>query len=154
MHILSDVFLSLMYVVIVRSSSMLAGLNLGLKPLGISPWNLPHLFIMLMHAASDLYIFAQGLCYGISKSEIRGNVSLNFERSQPSPGAKINWLRQHFVDLPLFFHSVKTAFVCGNLKSMKRGAFFQDFWVSKVITTAHADRRGVIYKYLKIAFKQ
>ena len=53
------------------------------------------------------------------------------------------------LDLPFFFHSAKTIFVCGDslkiLNSMKRGAIFRHFCVSKVIATAHAHKSGVFF---------
>ena len=40
------------------------------------------------------------------------------------------------------------------LNSMERGAFFRHFCVSKVITTAHAHKSGVIFHIFPRAFKQ
>ena len=45
-------------------------------PLGLSLWNLAHLFIMFMapKLASDFLIFVQGLSYGLSKLKKRGKI--------------------------------------------------------------------------------
>ena len=40
------------------------------------------------------------------------------------------------------------------LNSTERGALFQHFCVSKVITTAHAHKSGVIFHFFPRAFKQ
>ena len=53
---------------------------------------------------------------------------------------------------------MKTVFVyrnsLKNLNSTKRGAFFRHFCVSKVITTAHAHKSGVIFHIFSTPFKQ
>ena len=76
---------------------------------------------------------------------------LHIERSQLSPQAKIK-KSEAVVDLPFFFHSAKTVSVYRNLiikklNSTERGALFRHFCVSKVITTAHAHKSGVIFHF-------
>ena len=59
-----------------KSSIALGRLYLTLLPLGLSLWNLAHLFIMFMATkrclgASDVFIFVWGLSYDLSKSKMR-----------------------------------------------------------------------------------
>ena len=57
------------------------------------------------------------------------------------------------VDQPVFFHSAKNRFCLSQLlkklNSTERGALFRHFCVSKVITTAHAHKSGVIFHFFQ-----
>ena len=107
---------------------------------------------------SRILLFCPGFSYGLSKSKNGVKLSLNFEKSQFSPGAKLEKSEATFVDLPFVFHSVKTLFVCDN--SLQNYVWWSDvpFFdicrVSKVITTAHAHNSGVIFHIFQRAFKQ
>ena len=70
-------------------------------------------------------MFAPGLSYGLSK------FSDDFTPFFRLKLIELKNLRQHFVDLPFFFHSAKTFSVYRHLKkklnSMERGALFDIF---------------------------
>ena len=66
-------------------------------------------------------------------------------------------LRHFFVDLPFVFILRKpflSIAINKKLNSTERGALFRNFGVSKVITTAHTHKSGVIFHIFPRAFKQ
>ena len=74
----------------------------------------------------------------------------NFERSKLGPGAKIEKSDATFADLPIFFQSAKTIFFCGDslkVKFDKAKSLFLTLYVSMVITTGHAYKSWVIFRF-------
>ena len=75
--------------------------------------------------------------------------SLNFERSKLSPEAKIKKSQAIKCRSALFLSFCKNRFCLSQLikklNSTERGAPFRHFCVSRVITTAHAHKSGVIF---------
>ena len=73
-------------------------------------------------------------------------------------GKNLKNLRQHFCRYALLLLFSENSFCLWrfvkNLNSTERDAFFQHFWISKVITTAHAHRSSVIFHIFPRAFKQ
>ena len=84
--------------------------------------------------------------------------SLNFERSYLSPWAKIKKSEATFCRSTLLLSFCENRFCLSQLfkklNSTERGAHFRHFCVSKVITTAHAHKSGVIVHFFPRAFKQ
>ena len=105
-------------------------------------------------------IFAWWLSYGLSKSKKRGTMVtklwniLNFN----SPQTKIKNFEASFCRFALLLSFCENLFrlvrLVKKLNSPKRGAFFQHFCVSNVITTAHAHKSGVIFHILPRPFEQ
>ena len=62
------------------------------------------------------------------------------------------------VDLIFCFHSAKTVFcqwrLVKKLNSTNWGAFFRHFWASKVISTTHEHKNGVLFLFYRRLFKQ
>ena len=75
--------------------------------------------------------------------------SLNFKRSQLSPEAKIKKSEAAFCRSAFLLSFCENRFCLSQLikklNSTERGALFRHFCVSKVITTAHAHKSGVIF---------
>ena len=84
--------------------------------------------------------------------------SLNFERSQLSPWAKIKkseaGIRRSTLPLSFCENRLCLSQLIKKLNSTERGALFRHFCVSKVISTAHAHKSGVIFSFFPRAFKQ
>ena len=131
-----------------ESSITLERLNLTFLPLGLSLWNLAHLFIMFMATkiASKFLILPRDLVMVFLSRKNRVKSSLNFERP------KLTWSKIKS------FEATRSALLlsfCENrfcllqfvkkLNLTERGALFRHFFVSKVITTAHAHKSGVIF---------
>ena len=81
------------------------------------------------------------------KNEVKS--SLNFERSQLSPLAKIKKSEARFWRSALLLSFCENRLCLSELikklNSTERGAFFPHFCVSKVITTAHVHKSGDIF---------
>ena len=84
--------------------------------------------------------------------------SLNFERSELSPWAKIKKSEARFCRSALLLSFCKNrsclSQLIKKLNSTERGALFRHFCVSKMITTAHAHKSGVNFHIFPGAFKQ
>ena len=84
--------------------------------------------------------------------------SLNFERSKLSPLAKIKKSEATFCRSALLLSFCENRLCLSQLlkklNSAEWGALFRHFCVSKVITTAHAHKSGVIFHFFPRAFKQ
>ena len=125
------------------SSIALARLNLTFLPLGLSLWNLAHLFIMFMATkhASIFLIFAWGLSYGFSKSKKRGKIITKFWKIITNPQAKIKKSEATFcrsagcypssLILRKPFSSLLSQLI-KKLNSTEQVALFRHFCVSKV----------------------
>ena len=133
-------------------------LNWGLRSIVIlrylhETWHTYSPCSWLQNPASDFLIFAQGLSYGLSKSKKRGKIITKFWKTITKSWSK---------NLKTWGNACRSALLrsfCENrfrlsqlvkkLNSTERGALFRHFCVSKVITTAHAHKSGVIFYFFQ-----
>ena len=114
-------------------------------------WHANLSWLWLQTVAWIFLIFAQGLSYCLSKSQERGKIIARIWKSIKKSGAVFCWST-----LLLSFCENRfcpSQFV-KKLNSMKRGAFFWKFCVSKVIATVHTHKSGVIFHIFPRAFRQ
>ena len=113
----------------------------------VTTWNIFMKLCTLVHHAhgyktlSQIFInFAQGLSYSLSKSKQQGKNIIKLWKIKTKSWNKFlkKYPRQRFVDLPFFFHSAKTFFVCGDSR------LFRYHWfhgARPIVRLKHVEKR-------------
>ena len=104
-------------------------------------------------------IITWGLSYGLSKSKKRGKIITKHAKLwKIVPRQKLKKIDATFWRSALLLSFCENRFcpsqLIKKLNSTERGALFWHFSISKVITTAHAHKSGVIFHIFPRAFKQ
>ena len=129
-----------------------------LEQFGMAPiWQNRHTFFIMsmvtnLHDLPQIFNFCPSC--GLSRLKRKTGEKTKTKTTDPGP-KKLKYLRHRFVDLPFFHCAAKTVsgYRC-RLKFDSAGCRFWQFWVSKLIATAQAQKSGVIFHIFQQLLKK
>ena len=120
-------------------------------------WQNRHTFFIMsmvtnLHDLPQIFNFCPSC--GLSRLKRKTGEKTKTKTTDPGP-KKLKYLRHRFVDLPFFHCAAKTVsgYRC-RLKFDSAGCRFWQFWVSKLIATAQAQKKLCHFSYFPTAFEK